>query len=339
MLGALDMTIADGEIISLLGDEGSGKTTFIKVIGGVTECEGEVLVDKKPISQKTDDTIIVFDDLAVFDNKTFYYNLAYPLKIRGYAKDDIDTIVKDSATRLGITACLYEKVRKMPLIDVKRLAIARLLIRRARVILIDDITGGLSKEDADTLWREVAPILIEKAREGMSIIYSTANKQEAISIADRIAVMHYGEIKQVGTYDEIMSKPANIWAVEALDSDYHFERAHVIKEGDKLIANLNDIDSNSDNLHPIDVSHLKDCLIMDCDGKDVYVGWHSSDYLNDGGRVAEVKYTIRQDKGYILHISDDIRVHSDKNMAAVCTLPKADSVSLFDIIGENSIIR
>lgn len=170
VLFGVDLEVKDGEIVSVLGDEQSGKTTLLKVVAGVTDCEGQVLIDGSPIAKKPDDVIMVFDDLAIFDNRSCYYNLAYPLKIRGLDKAAIDVKVKECAKRAGITAILYERAGKASLIDRKRLALARLFLRDCKAVLVDDITRGLDKEEAATLWSEVAPVLVEKAREGKSVI-------------------------------------------------------------------------------------------------------------------------------------------------------------------------
>lgn len=220
----VEMTINDGEIVALLGDELSGKTTFLKVVAGVTDSEGKVLFDGEPLAKKPDDVIMIFDDLALFANRSCYYNLAYPLKIRGANKDEIDKRVKAAAEKVGITASLYFKARKLDSIDKKRLAIARLFLRDFKVALVDDITRGLKKEDAKTLWQEVAPALQDFAKEGKIVIFATRDKDEAISIADRIVVTHYRQIKQIGTLEQILQNPSNIWAAQAFDEDYAFEK-------------------------------------------------------------------------------------------------------------------
>lgn len=170
VLASADMTIKNGEIVALLGDDGSGKTTFLKVVAGVTDFEGEIFFDGEPLAKKPDDVVMVFDDLALFANRSCYYNLAYSLKIRGVEKDVIDEKVKACADRVGITASLYSRVRKLSLIDKKRLAIARLFLRDCKVVLIDDITKGLDKDEAAVLWQEVAPALQDFAKEGKCVI-------------------------------------------------------------------------------------------------------------------------------------------------------------------------
>lgn len=331
VLGATDMKIKDGEIIALLGGEQSGKTTLLKVLAGVTECEGEVLFDGEKLEKKPDDVIMVFDDLAIFENRSCYYNLAYPLKIRGYGKQEIDDRVKKCADKLGIVACLYDRAKKTSLIDKKRLAIARLFLRESKVVLVDDITRGLDKDEAKTLWGEVAPMLKDMANSGKIVVFSTRDKGEAISIADRLVVMHYREIKQVGSYCEIVQSPSNVWAIEALDDKYAFEKATLKQDGDKLVACLEDG-------YIIDISHLKGRVVESYISKDVLVGWKSNCYDVLGDRKQKVLFSSFDGGRYTLY-TQNAKIVCKDNLKEVGTLPKADCVCLFDASNENSIIK
>lgn len=330
VLYGVNLTVGDGEIIAVLGDEQSGKTSLLKSIAGVTECEGEVRIVGEKIQDKPDYAIMVFDDLALFENRSCYYNLAYPLKIRGYYKADIDKIVKEAASRMGITAILYDKVKKTSLIDRKRLAIARLLIRDTKAILVDDITRGLDKDEASVLWSEVVPVLVEKAGEGKSIVYATRDKDEALSISDRMVVMHYREIKQIGTCDEIKSNPSNVWAIEAIDKDYHFEKVTLTKGESGLECATKDG-------YNIPLAYLDGKVATDYIGREVLAGWRSDCFDVCSARTEKVDYAIREGVGYSLNTCIG-RIKSDKNLESVGTLPRDGAVVLYDAIGENSIL-
>lgn len=344
VLGSVDMTVADGEIVALLGDGGSGKTTLLKVAAGVTDCEGEVLISGSPIAKRPDDVLMVFDDLAVFKNRSFYYNLAYPLKLRGADKSEIDRRVKACAERMGITACLYEKVRKMPLIDVKRLAVARLFLREYKALFIDDITSGLDRDETEELWSEVIPIILEKAKEGVSVIYATHSAYEATSIADRIAVLHYGELKQIGSAKEINENPSNIWAAQALDKYYHFERARLerINGGLKVVLGVKTPVSGADgeneaNETVLDGSTFEGRIASGYEGETVFIGWRGDDFAESGERKESVSYAVREGDAYILHTQSGICVERDNKAEDVCTLPNIARAFLFDFTNENSI--
>lgn len=331
VLFGVDLEVKDGEIVSVLGDEQSGKTTLLKVVAGVTDCEGQVLIDGSPIAKKPDDVIMVFDDLAIFDNRSCYYNLAYPLKIRGLDKAAIDVKVKECAKRAGITAILYERAGKASLIDRKRLALARLFLRDCKAVLVDDITRGFDKEEAATLWSEVAPVLVEKAREGKSVIFATRDKDEALSIADRIVVLHYREVKQIGTYEDVMQNPSNVWAAQAFDEDYHFEKATLDVKNGALVCNTLDG-------YKIDVSHLCGKVATEYIGKTVLAGWRSDCYDVDGERKIAVDYALKRQDGYVL-VCGDARVKSKEKSNKVGTLPLANATRLFDDTNENSIVK
>lgn len=331
VLGTLDMKIEDGQIVALLGDELSGKTTFLKVVASVTDCEGRVLFDGQPLDKKPDDVIMVFDDLAMFENRSCYYNLAYPLIIRGYDKGKINEIVNDCAEKAGVVAILRDKVKKTSLIDRKRLAIARLYSRPSKVILVDDITRGLDKDEALELWAEVAPVLQNFAKQGKIVIFATRDKDEALSIADKIAVLHYGEVKQVGTYEQILQNPSNIWAVQAFDKDYNFEKAHLDVKDGALVATTADG-------YDIDLKHLDGKIIDGYIDKDVFVGWASDCYDVDGERKEDVKSYIRTPSGYELTTQNHV-VHSARLLEKAGTLPMKNTAKLYDFASENSIIK
>ncbi len=338
VLGALDMRVGDGEIVALLGGEGSGKTTLLNVIANVTDCEGEALIDGEPLGRKPDDVIVVFDDLAVFRNRNFLYNLAYPLKIRGVDKAERKRRAQAAAARMGITAWLRTKVKNAPLIYAKRLGIARLFLRECRVILIDDITRGLSAAEAKELWGEVAPILLEKARDGASVIYATTDFAEATSVSDRIAVMHSGELKQLADVDEIYNNPSNIWAAQALDTYYHFERARLEdKDGTLQIVLGVETPASEANEYSISAQHLRGKIVGDYIGKTVYAGWRSCDFAKDGERKENAEYALRDKESYLIRTESGLWVRSEEKKGCVCTLPVAEKIRIYDFENENSL--
>lgn len=343
VLGAADLTVADGEIVAVLGGELSGKTTFLKVAAGVTECEGKVELDGKAVEGRNDDIIMIFDDLALFENRTSYYNLAYPLKIRGTDKSQIDEIVKSAAEKLGITACLDLRVRKLSLIDRKRLAFARMYLRPVKLILVDALTKGLNKEDAEILWDECAPLLLEKAKEGASVIFSTRERDEALSIADRIIVMNYNEIKQVGEFDSIKDCPKNIWAAEAVHRYYNFEKARLESTDNRLeLVFWQDPNEYDDARENEEYRLSADCFLNRVPesyiGKEIFVGWTADCFAADGERIETVKYALRDDDGYILYTQSGKTVRALRKADSVCTLPRVECVELFDSTNENSIL-
>ena len=196
LFGALDLKIADGEIVAVYGGEGSGKTSFLKTAAGVEECEGKVLLDGETVFVRTDKVIMVFDDGAVFKWKTVFDNLAFPLKLRKYDKVDIASRVLSAAEKMGIGGvCLRLRARSLNDVEKCRMALARLFVRDAKLLVIDDVTFGLERADAEALWAELAPLLKEKAKEGAIVLYSTSSREEAASI--RRLTLSFGENRTI----------------------------------------------------------------------------------------------------------------------------------------------
>lgn len=330
LFGSLDMKIDDGQIVAFLGDEGSGKTSLLKVIAAVTDCEGQVLFDGQSLDKKPDDVIMIFDDLALFENRTGFYNLAYPLKIRGYDKQSVIETVNRCADKLGVVAILYDKMKKVPLVDRKRLAVARLFLRDAKVILVDDITRGLCKDEARQLWKEVSPILQDFAKQGKIVLFSTRDKDEALSIADKIAVLHYGELKQFGTYESVRRNPSNIWAAQAFDENYHFEKARLECKNGTLTAVTEDG-------FDIDLEHLRGRIVESYISQNVFVGWNSDCYDTQGERKEKVESSLRTENGYCLKTKNRV-VRSDEKLDETGTLAQKGKAAVYDFTNENSII-
>jgi len=343
LLGSVDLKIDDGEIAAVFGGEGSGKTTCLKVIAGVTDCEGEVIINGVQVSEKSskqlgDDVLMLFDDLALFKNKTCRFNIGYPLIIRGYSKEETEKIVDAAAEKAGIVSCLNMKVKKMSALDTKRIGIARLFIREFKTLLIDDITGGLERKDAEQLWAELAPLIVRFKREGKSVVVATENFGEAASAADRIAIIHAGEIKQIGRLNELWDSPKNIWAAEAADKYYHFERARIcgLDGGLKLVLGIETPVSKAEE-YSVDISAMREKIPEEYIGKTVFAGWHSDCFAESGERKESVEYALYENGNYILHTAGGIRIRSEKKTDAACTLPRAEGVRIYDFASENCV--
>lgn len=362
VLSAIDTVIRNGEIVAVLGGDGSGKTTFIKTVSGVTESDGTVLLDSKPIRVKTDDVIVMFDDGALFSRKTVYKNLAYPLKIRKIETAEIDSRVKAAAELTGIYPVLYSPVFKLSAVDKKRVSAARLFLRGAKVLMLDQPTAHLEREDAENWWRELALLLIKEKEKGKTVIFTTANADEAVSISDRIIVLHAGEVKQIGTADEISKTPQSVWAAEALDKNYNVEKVLLCEADGKLTLEF-------EGKYVLSAEAFRGKIVDGYVGKNVLAGWHGNAFLNENGiecafpevktpvsdtednknevdgatdranlRKEKVVYSLKEIGGYVMYTESGKKLLSDKLFNQVVTLPDVDNVCLFDAENENSIM-
>jgi ABC-type Fe3+/spermidine/putrescine transport system ATPase subunit len=358
VLSALDLVVQNGEIIAVLGGEGSGKTTFIKAVSGATDSEGEILIDGKALKHKTDDVIVLFDDGALFKRKTVYKNLAYPLKIRKTSEAEIDARVKAAAELAGVAPVLYSPIFMLNAVDRRKVSAARLFLREAKVLLLDELTAHLEREEAENLWREYAPLLLQKKAEGKIIIFATADAEEAVSVADRIIVLHAGEIKQIGTVDEILNTPASVWAAEALDNCYNSENVLLEERGGELFLIF-------ENKYVLSAELFRGRISESYIGKQVLAGWHGADFsglsvsadksanmydragdksdksqeaVENAVRMEAVQFALRTANGYVLHTASGKKALRAAKERAINTLPDISKVRLFDASNENSIM-
>ena len=270
LFGAFDFTLQDGEILAIVGDSGSGKTSFVKGMSGVLAREGEVLKDKKPFVPKCDDTVFLFDDGALFKLRSVEYNIGYPLRIRKVAKSEIKRKVEEVADKFGIYDILHKKISQITPKEKRLVSIARLYIRDAKYIIIDNFSNWTGNEsERKDLWNLFRKTLQELKRKHKSIIYTTTHPDELMGIADKIIVLHDGEIKQVGQFREILASPTSIWAAQAIDPFYKFIKVRLEEKEDKLV-----ITSELLSVGSIEAEEIRDKIISpDYINNDVYIGY------------------------------------------------------------------
>ncbi|MDD4839159.1 MAG: ABC transporter ATP-binding protein [Clostridia bacterium] len=333
VLTSVDLSVASGEIIALLGCEGAGKTTLLKIIAGVESIsEGEVLFDGEKKLLKSDDVIMLFDDGALFKRWNVFDNLAYSLKIRNVEKQEIAEKILRVADDLDITSLLSFRPSQLTLADKKRVSLARLLLRESKVILIDDIGDGLDYNERKALWIELSSFLKNSNK---TVIFSTTLADEASSISDRIVALYKGEFKQVATSSEIYNHPESIWALEQLDENFSFDDGILVKEDDILCLQIGELQ--------IAIPKLENRLISkQYVGRPVLFGVHGEDFeLCENGVECEVELCLGLSNGdYILHFSNGWKMISNKKLdGTVKIAPKSDKLFLFDKTSEGSILK
>ncbi len=335
VLGVTDMRIDDGEIIAVVGGEGSGKTTFLKVLAGVESCEGEVLFNGSPVTLKTDDVIMMFDDMAMFKHRSLRYNVGYPLAVRRVDRREIKERVDAAAALTGAAGALDTPAGRADIEDLRRAAAARLFIRDAKLLILDEPCRGLDRMRAKAFWSELAPLLQQKKEEGVTVVFSTSDIAEAVSIADRIVALNAGAIKQIGTRNELYYSPSSVWAAEAVDENYNAVFAELgIKDG-KPFAKT--------ECGEIDLSLSAHKIRGEYTGKKVILGVHSEDFIKvseaDMPVPIKVKYCEGAGGGYILHTENGWKILSDEPCKSVRALPDGSRVLLFDSRNECSIMK
>jgi multiple sugar transport system ATP-binding protein len=208
---SLDLEILDKEFVVLLGPSGCGKTTTLNLIAGLdTPTNGHILFDGRPIEHvppEKRNVAMVFQNFALYPHKTVYQNIAFPLRMGGVARAEIDARVRAAAKLLHIGELLNRRPHELSGGQRQRVALGRAAVRNPFVFLFDEPLAAL-----DAKLRGEMRVEIKKLHErlGSTFIYVTHDQVEALTMADRIAVMDGGKLHQFGTPDEVYRRPANI---------------------------------------------------------------------------------------------------------------------------------
>ena len=215
----LNLTIADNEFIVLLGQSGCGKTTTLRAVAGLeTIDEGDILIDGRKVQHlkcSDRDIAMVFQSFSLYPHMSVYENIAFPLRATRMVKSDIDTAVREIARVLRITDLLDKKPSALSGGDMQRVAIGRALVRRPKAMLMDEPIGALDAKLREEMRAEIKRLHV---KQGSTTIYVTHDQIEAMSLADRIVIMHEGVLQQVGTPEEVYQRPANLFVAQFVGS-------------------------------------------------------------------------------------------------------------------------
>ena len=218
-LDELDLTINDGEFFALLGPSGCGKTTLLRTLGGLeSSTSGTIKIDANDVTWVTPgarNIAMVFQDYALYPHMSVLENISYPLKVRKFSKEEIDRRVNQAANALSIETLLERRPSQISGGQQQRVAVARAMACTPNLYLFDE---PLSNLDA-RLRLEARTFLKQLQRElGVTTILVTHDQSEALALADRMAVMDKGKIKQVGSPAEFFHKPANLFVASFIGS-------------------------------------------------------------------------------------------------------------------------
>ncbi len=208
-LSEISFSVADGEYFILLGESGAGKSLLLEAIAGLNSIKtGTLLLDGKDIANEKIQQRgigLVFQDQAVFPHLSVKENIAYPLKGKHLTKTEKDKIIGEITELLQISKLLNRRPATLSGGELQRVALARALVQKPKVLLLDE---PLSATDSK-LRSELRALLRQINRLGQTIIHVTHDFDEAVSLADRIAIMNQGSIVQTGTPQEVFGNPVN----------------------------------------------------------------------------------------------------------------------------------
>lgn len=206
----LSLTIADGEFIILVGPSGCGKSTTLNMIAGLEEISsgelrigGERVNDRAP---KDRDIAMVFQSYALYPHMTVRGNIAFPLTLAKMKKPQIAAKVAEVAEILDLTALLDRKPSQLSGGQRQRVAMGRAIVRHPKAFLMDEPLSNLDAKLRVQMRSEIARL---QRRLGATTVYVTHDQTEAMTLGDRVVVMHGGIAQQIGTPDELYQRPAN----------------------------------------------------------------------------------------------------------------------------------
>jgi len=213
------LDVKDQEFLVLLGPSGCGKTTTMRMIAGLEEpTSGEIWIGDRMVNDdlpKDRDVAMVFQNYGLYPHMTIFDNIAYPLKVRGVAKSEIAPRVEKAAEQVELTEFLHRKPKAMSGGQRQRVALARAIVRTPQVFLMDEPLSNLDAKLRVTMRAELKHL--SRALK-ITTVYVTHDQIEAMTLADRVAVMKNGVIQQLGTPDEIYNDPSNLFVAGFIGS-------------------------------------------------------------------------------------------------------------------------
>jgi multiple sugar transport system ATP-binding protein len=239
----ISMDIANGEFVAFLGPSGCGKSSTMRMIAGLEEItsgdilfEGSSVIDKKP---KDRNVSMAFENYALYPTLTVYENLAFPLRAAGWSNNDVNQRVREVAEVVGIVDLFERKPGRLSSGQSQSVGLARALIRKPNVFLLDEPISHLDTSQRFHMRGYIKRLHIEL---GYTMIYVTHDQEDAMALADRIAVMATGNLSQIDTPREIYDHPADLFVAGFIGSPpMNFLNCQYVKENDHGIIRHQDL--------------------------------------------------------------------------------------------------
>jgi putative spermidine/putrescine transport system ATP-binding protein len=214
-LEPIDLTVAAGELLTVLGPSGSGKTTLLHIVSGLVEPSGGSLyIDgvehtHTPVHRR--DIGMVFQSYALFPHLTVDENVAFPLRMRHRPEAEVRRRVTDALEMVQLGDLGQRMPRALSGGQQQRVALARCFVYQPSIILMDEPLGALDKKLREHMQIEIKRLHRDT---GVTIIYVTHDQEEALALSDRICLMNQARIEQVGTPEEIYERPTTVFAAD-----------------------------------------------------------------------------------------------------------------------------
>ncbi len=231
LLKGVNLAVNSGEILCLLGSSGSGKSTILRIIAGIEKADqgrlfwDGVEVSTVPVHKRG--FVLMFQDYALFPHLSVFDNIAFGLHMKGINTKEARASVKDVLDQVTMSGYESRNVSDLSGGEQQRVALARALAVQPRLLMLDEPLAALDRALRLELQGELKSLL-HKA--GIPVIYVTHDQEEALSISDRIAILHDGRIVQDATSEEVFRRPVNLWVAGFLGMNNLIEGKLITKE-------------------------------------------------------------------------------------------------------------
>jgi len=215
VVDGLDLEVQPGEFLTLLGPSGSGKTTTLRMVAGFTlQDEGSIEIggdDMSRVPAHRREVGMVFQSYALFPHMTAAQNVAFPLQMRGLSRSELRQRVAEALALVKLETLGERYPRQLSGGQQQRIALARAVVFRPRLLLMDEPLGALDRKLREALQLELLRI---SRQLGATVIYVTHDQEEALALSDRIAVFNGGRIEQLGSGEDLYQRPASLFVAD-----------------------------------------------------------------------------------------------------------------------------
>ena len=286
----LNLDIRKGEFLTLLGPSGSGKTTSLMMLAGFeTPTAGEILLAGRSINNVPPhkrDIGMVFQNYALFPHMTVAENLAFPLSVRGLNRTDISERVKRVLSMVQLDAFAQRYPAQLSGGQQQRVALARALVFEPQLVLMDEPLGALDKQLREHMQMEIKHL---HQRLGVTVVYVTHDQGEALTMSDRVAVFHQGEIQQIAPPRCLYEEPKNTFVANFIGENNRLNGRLLSQDGERCVVEL----SRGEKVQAlaVNVGRTGDPVTLSIRPERVSLNGHSEACVNRfSGRVEEFIY-------------------------------------------------
>ena len=243
----LNLDVPKGEFLTMLGPSGSGKTTVLMMLAGFeTPTGGEIYLEGEAINKIPPNKRgigMVFQNYALFPHMTVFENLAFPLKVRKFSKEDINKKVDKALSMVSLSGFESRMPAQLSGGQQQRVAVARALVFDPAVVLMDEPLGALDKNLRESMQYEIKHI---HESIGVTVVYVTHDQSEALTMSNRIAVFNDGKVQQLSSPDKLYEEPVNSFVAEFIGENNRFsgEVTDLSKEKCKVKLDKGEIFAN-----------------------------------------------------------------------------------------------